>query len=221
MADLLLIHGSCFGAWAWDLLIPHLTKQGHTARAIDLPGRGGTPTTLAAQAQAIAQTLTKPTILIAHSAGGFPTTAAANLSPHITGLIYIAAYIPAPGQSIADLRRAGPSQPMKGAFRVTPDRTAYTFAPDRCADLFFHEGPDYTHRLCAEPTLPQETPLPHLPLTRAAAIICTDDRAIPPAHQRHMAASLPQHDLPTGHCPHLSHPQSLAATLNGILESWS
>lgn len=221
MADILLIHGSCFGAWAWDTLIPHLTTLGHTARAMDLPGRGGTPTTLHDQAQAIADALTQPTVLIAHSAGGFPITAAAALGPLVIGLIYIAAYIPAPGQSIADLRRAGPSQPMKGAFRITPDRAAYTFAPDRCVDLFFHDGPNYTHRMCAEPTLPQETPLLHIPQTRAAAIICTNDRAIPPTYQRHMAAHLPQHDLPTGHCPQLSHPQPLAALLHGILESWS
>ena len=218
MADLLLIHGSCFGAWAWDALIPHLTAKGHTARAIDLPGRGGTPTTLQDQAQTIADTLTKPTILIGHSAGGFPITAA--ISPHITALIYFAAYIPAPGQSIADLRRAGPSHPMKGAFRVAPDRTAYTFAPDRCADLFFHDGPDHTNRLCAEPIAPQETPLLHVPQTPAAAIICTDDRAIPPSHQRHMASHLPQHDLPTGHCPHLSHPGPLAALIHRLIPTF-
>ena len=215
MAELLLIHGSCFTAQAWDALIPALARHGHSARAIDLPGRGGTVTSLAEQAQAIANALTGPTILVGHSAGGFPITAAR--SPHITGLIYLAAYIPQPGKSVADLRRAGPSQPMKGDFRLTPDRNAYSFAPDRCTDLFFHDCPDpdaATARLCLEPITPQETPLRHGPTPPAAAIICTDDRAIPPDWQRAMAAGLPQTDLPAGHCPFLSMPDRLAETLH-------
>jgi pimeloyl-ACP methyl ester carboxylesterase len=222
MAKVLLIHGSCFGAWVWDETLPALRALGHSARAIDLPGRGGTPTTLHAQAKAIADALDGPTILIGHSAGGFPITAAASASPHVTGLIYLAAYIPAPGQSVADLRRAGPSQPMKGAFRITPDRSAYGFAPNRCHDLFFHDCPDApTHRLCNEPILPQETALHRSPTVPAAAIICTQDRAIPPTYQRLMAKDLPQYDLATGHAPFLANPAALAAALHGILESWT
>jgi hypothetical protein len=142
----------------------------------------------------------------------------------VTGLIFVAAYIP-DGRSVAELRRAGPSQPMRGAFQVTPDRTAYGFAPDRCKALFFHDCPDVegaTAQLCLEPIAPQETPHPapppHLP---SAAVICTDDRAIPPAYQRDMAEGRPCHDLPTGHCPFLARPTALAATLHGILESWT
>lgn len=218
MAEVLLIHGSGFGGWCWDALIPALAHHGHHARAIDLPGRGGTPTTLADQARAIDAVLTAPTILVGHSAGGFPITAAA--SPHVTGLIYLAAYIPQPGQSVASLRRAGPSQPMKGAFRITPDRSAYSFAPDRCHDLFFHDCPDAdkaSARMCAEPIAPQETPLPHGPTRPATAIICTEDRAIPPDWQRSMAKGLAQIDLPSGHCPFLSMPGRLAETLDQLI----
>jgi pimeloyl-ACP methyl ester carboxylesterase len=219
MTELLLIHGSCFGAWAWEALIPALARHGHHARAIDLPGRGGGATTLAAQARAIDDALTAHTILVGHSAGGFPITAAT--SPQIAGRIYLAAYIPAPGQSVASLRRAGPSQPMKGAFQITPDRSAYTFAPERCRDLFFHDCPDpaqATARLCAEPIAPQETPLSHGPTQPAAAIICTEDRAIPPDWQRAMAKGLPQRDLASGHCPFLSMPEALAATLSLLIQ---
>jgi pimeloyl-ACP methyl ester carboxylesterase len=218
MAEVLLIHGSCFGAWCWDALIPALARHGHHACAIDLPGRGGTPTTLADQARAIDDALTGPTILVGHSAGGFPITAAT--SPQITGLIYLAAYIPQPEESVASLRRAGPSQPMRGAFRITPDRSAYGFAPDRCRALFFHDCPDpdrATARLCLEPVAPQEIPFGALPHTPRAAIICTEDRAIPPDWQRSMAKGLPQTDLASGHCPFLSMPERLAATLDAMI----
>lgn len=221
MAEVLLIHGSGFGAWVWEGLIPHLNALGHAARAMDLPGRNGVPTTLADQAQAIAASLTGPTILIGHSAGGFPITAAATLCPHVTGLIYLAAYIPAPGQSVASLRRAGPSQPMRGAFRVTPDRTAYRFAPEHCQRLFFHDCKDLTDHLCAEPITPQETALTDFPDVPAAAIIASEDRAIPPDWQRAMAAHLPQAEIATGHCPHLAQPAALAALIHRLIPTFS
>ena len=44
MPDILLVHGSCHGAWAFRDLAPALQDLGYTARAIDLPGHGNTPT---------------------------------------------------------------------------------------------------------------------------------------------------------------------------------
>jgi hypothetical protein len=37
----------------------------------------------------------------------------------VAGLIYLSAYIPATGLSLADLRRAGPSQPLRGALNLS------------------------------------------------------------------------------------------------------
>ena len=36
----LLIHGSWHGAWCWHKIVPRLQAEGHSAHAIDLPGRG-------------------------------------------------------------------------------------------------------------------------------------------------------------------------------------
>lgn len=219
MVDVLLIHGSCFGAWAWDAVIPALQTMGHRVRAMDLPGRDGKPTSLAAQAQAIADVLDGPTVLVCHSAGGFAISAAAHLSAHVSGLIFVAAYIP-DGRSLADMRRAGPSHPMRGAFEITPDRQAYRFAPNRCTDLFFHDCVDpigATARLCFEPIAPQETQQAAPPPLPSAAIICTQDRAIPADYQTRMAQGLPQTTLLSGHCPFLSMPGRLADSLGALL----
>ena len=35
-----LVHGTSFGAWCWDRVIPELERLGHTAIAVDLPGHG-------------------------------------------------------------------------------------------------------------------------------------------------------------------------------------
>lgn len=47
MAEFLLIHGSCHGAWCWRDVIPELEALGHTARAIDLPSHGDDRTPIA------------------------------------------------------------------------------------------------------------------------------------------------------------------------------
>lgn len=224
MAELLLVHGSGFGGWAWHRLIPTLAALGHPARAIDLPGRDGSPATLDDHARAIRAALRGPAVLIGHSAGGYAITAAAKAAPSLLqGLIYLAAYIPQPGKSLAALRRAGPSQPMRGAFQISPDRASYRFDPARCTDLFFHDCPDaaaLSARMGPEPIAPQETPFPGpLPCLPRAALIAKNDRAIPPDWQRAMAAGMAQEELASGHCPHLSMPGPLAQAIHRILST--
>lgn len=227
MAEIVLIHGSCFDGRAWDALAPHLRDLGHLVCAIDLPGRGGAETTLAQQGQAVAAAITGKALLVGHSAGGYPITMAAELAPErVAGLIYLAGYVPRAGASVADLRRAGPAQPMKGSFRLSADRRAYAFDPAAAREMFFHDCPDpagLTEGLGLEATAPQETafgPLTHSPHLPRAAIIATRDRAIPPDWQRQMAGGIAQHDIPTGHCPHLVSPVSLAQLIGRILDGW-
>ena len=226
MSDILLIHGSCHGAWCWHAVIAELAALGHTARAIDLPGRGGSATTLADQAQAILAALRGPTVLVAHSAGGYPMTAAAQTDPsQITALVYLCAYVPRVGQNLAQMRRAGPSQPLAPALRLLPDRSAFHFDPALCTDLFYHDCPDpqaAIARLCPEPVAPQETALPDTARANALPrhyIRCTQDRAIPPDYQATMASSFApanRHDLPASHSPFLSMPRRLAALIAGL-----
>lgn len=232
MSDSLLIHGSCHGTWCWEAVIPALAALGHHARAIDLPGRDGAPVRLADQAQAILAALHRPALVVGHSAGGYPITAAAERdATHIPGLVYLCAYLPASGQSLAEMRRAGPSQPLLPAIQVAPDRQSFTFDPALARDLLYHDCPDQVAaraiaRLCPEPVAPQETPLI---LRRSLAlprhdIRCTEDRAIPPAFQTAMAAELSiaaHHALPTGHSPFFAAPNLLADKLAQILQSMS
>ncbi len=86
MSDILLVHGSCHGAWCWRDLAPELAALGHSVSALDLPGMGADRTplskvTLDSYAKAIVDALSAPTVLIGHSAGGYAITAAASLAP--------------------------------------------------------------------------------------------------------------------------------------------
>lgn len=224
MSDLLLIHGSCHGAWCWDRLLPELAALGVSATAIDLPGRDGSPTTLDAYVQAILAAAAPGTILVGHSAGGYAITAAAEADPaRFRGLIYLCAYLPAPGLSLADMRRAGPSQPLMPAIRLAEDRQSFTIDPALAPQAFYHDCPPglaawATARLTPQPVLPQQTPLwskAALSLPRHY-ITCTRDQTIPPAYQDQMASDLPpdcRHSLPSGHSPFLSVPDRLAVLL--------
>jgi pimeloyl-ACP methyl ester carboxylesterase len=228
MSDLLLVHGSCHGAWCWELLIPELARLGITADAIDLPGRDGGPATLTDYAEAIRAKAGPETVLLGHSAGGYAITAAAEVGPaRFAGLVYLCAYLPAAGQSLADMRRAGPSQPLMPAVRMGEDRQRFTIDPAMAPAVFYHDCPPEvaaaaTARLCPQPVAPQEAPLwpTHAPDLPRHYIVCSEDRAIPPAYQAQMASVLPQDAVTTlmaSHSPFLSMPEVLAARLAHIL----
>ena len=102
MAEFLLVHGSCHGPWCWRDAVPALEARGHTARTITLPGhadgRDPAGVTLAETAEAVAAASTPDTLIVGHSWGGFPISAAAEAHPErLSGLIYLCAYLPVSG----------------------------------------------------------------------------------------------------------------------------
>ncbi|NGM45269.1 alpha/beta fold hydrolase [Rhodobacter sp. SGA-6-6] len=232
MAEVLLVHGSCHGAWCWHRVLPELEALGIAARAIDLPGHGSNPAAAPAlqdYAEAILAVLTGPTLLVGHSAGGYAITAAAEADPsRLRGLAYLCAYAPASGKSLAEMRRAGPSQPLAPAIRLSPGRSHFTIASEHAEDLLYHDCPAEDRAvaarlLCPEPVAPQETPLT---LTRNSQdlprfyIACTEDRTIPPSYQAQMALSVPRENrfaLPTSHSPFFAAPQDTARLIAEIL----
>ena len=236
MADLLLVHGSCHGAWCWRDLIPALTARGHSARAIDLPGHASGAdhdmpldhVTLQNTAEALLAASNPETILLGHSWGGYPISAAAEMDPGaMHGLIYLCAYVPLSGLSLVEMRKRGPRQTLTGATRKDAKGISYTIAPDRAPDLFYHDCPpktvDYAlTRLCPQAIAPQETPLTLSDRWQGkpkAYIRCTQDRTIPPEYQAQMVADWPQHhvhDMQTSHSPFFADPTGLADLIGYI-----
>jgi pimeloyl-ACP methyl ester carboxylesterase len=236
MADFLLIHGSGHGAWAWRDVLPRLRDLGHEARAIDLPGHGADRTPLEAvrletYRDAVLAALGDHTLLVGHSMGGYPITAAAEAAPdRVAALVYLCAYVPVTGVSLADMRRAGPRQPLAPAIRRSADGLSFTFDPAMARDLFYHDCPDEAAafaigRLCRQPVLPQEAPLSETSRAerlRRHYILCEEDRAIPPDYQAHMCRAFRARDihrLPTSHSPFLSAPDALVRVLDDIADA--
>ncbi len=233
MADFLLVPGSCHGAWCWRDLIPAMAAQGHAARAIDMPGLGMDQTPLSGITlddckDAVLAASTPETLIVGHSWGGYPISAAAESAPgSMRGLIYLCAYFPIDSLSMVERRKRAPRQPLTEAVVKSGDGVSYTVAPDRVPDLFYHDCPpeavEYAmQHLRPQPIAPQDTPLP----TGAAYdsvpksyILCADDRTIPPEYQTEMTRDWPAdrvHVMESSHSPFLSDPHGLAALLTHI-----
>lgn len=235
MATFLLIHGSCHGAWCWRDVLPALKDQGHSAQAIDLPSHGEDKTplldvTLDVYAQAILASAEPDTILVGHSMAGFPITLAADLMPErFAKLIYLCAYVPVPGQSLIDMRKAAPSQPLLDAIVTSDDKKSFTIDPNKAREKFYNDCSDESvafavPRLCPQAIAPQATPITagRSCDVEAHYIVCEKDQTIPPAYQKTMSTTFPKdrvHALPTSHSPFFSTPKALAELFIRIAEN--
>ncbi|SEP72092.1 alpha/beta fold hydrolase [Thalassovita taeanensis] len=233
MANFLLVHGAAHGAWCWRDVIPALERLGHTVQAIDLPSHGNdttpyTEVTLDLYADAVLGALDAPAIVVGHSMGGYPITLAAERAPEkVQRLIYLCAYVPAPGLSLAQMRMEGPYQPLLPAIRMTEDRMGWTVDPDMAKDLFYHDCPDGTF----DYALPRLSIQATAPTAQAAAttdryasvprsyVRCANDRVIPPEYQITMTEDWPAADVFTmtcAHSPFFADPEGLARLLDTI-----
>lgn len=235
MSRFLLVHGSGHGAWCWRDVTPALEAMGHEVDTLDLPGSGDDTTALEkvsldAYAQAILARLTAPTILVGHSASGFAIRAAAEADPaHIARLVYLCAYLPHPGQSLAQIRKSAPHQPLDGALEIDKARRAFRFTEAALTANLYGDCPPGTvdfarPRLRWQAIAPQSTPLTFTgkgEAVPASYIQCERDKTIPPDFQLTMAreggiAAEDFYRLPCGHSPFFAAPEALAAMLDKI-----
>lgn len=233
MADVLLIHGSCHGAWCWRDVIPALTALGHTARAIDLPGAGQDATpldkvTLASCRDAVLAATTPDTIVVGHSWGGYPISAAAETDPNaMRALVFLCAYVPVSGKSMVDMRKGAKRQLVMDAIMRDATGETYTIDPARVPDLFYHDCPPEAvafalANLSPQPIKPQITPLEtgkNFAGLAKTYIRTAHDRTIPPEYQVEMTRNWPQEQvvtMQTSHSPFFCDPVGLAAHLDSI-----
>ena len=104
-----LVHGAWHGAWCWENIRDRLQAHGYYCVAPDLPGHGESgellsDQTLDSYANAVVRVLDQmpaPVILVGHSMGGAVITMAAEQRPEkVKKLVYMAAFLLNPGQSI-------------------------------------------------------------------------------------------------------------------------
>ena len=231
MARFLLIHGAFHGAWCWEPFVAELAGRGHAVTTLDLPGAGDDTTpvaevTLDAFARRICDALAdepEPVVLAGHSMGGMAITQAAARCPErIARLVYVAAFLPADGQSLVDLTKLpeGAGDMVQENMVVEGEPPVATMPAAAAREAFYGLCPPdqaawATERLRPQPLAPFVTPvqLGAAALPPRAYVIAAQDRAIPTALQRRLVADDPDVDaveLDADHSPFLSRPAELA-----------
>ena len=116
--NIVLVHGAWGDGSCWSKVITILKKEGYPVVATQHP-----LTSLADDVEVtrrLAELQDGPVLLVGHSYGGCVITEAANKIPNAVGLVYIAAFAPEVGESIAELGKKG--DPPPGSAAVRPDK---------------------------------------------------------------------------------------------------
>jgi pimeloyl-ACP methyl ester carboxylesterase len=223
MARYVLVHGAFAGAWCWAPVVTELERRGHTVQAPDLPGSGEDDTpadevSLDAYADKVCESLAAgegPAVLVGHSMGGVVITQAASRCPDLVDrLVYVAAFLPGDGQSLKELTEL-PEGPVAGEPPVAH------MSPSAAREVFYGSCDDEQAawalaHLGHQPVLPFVTPVSlgaEVEDIPRDYVLCSADRAIPPALQRRMIVEHPCGDvleLPVDHSPWISATRELS-----------
>jgi pimeloyl-ACP methyl ester carboxylesterase len=241
MARIVLVHGAFGRAAMWDRVAPGLRAAGHEVQTLDLPGQGDDDTpvaevTLDRYARRVCEVLADgpPAVLVGHSMGGMVITqAAADCPQYIDRLVYVAAFLPADGESLIDLtqRPEGAGDAVQAGLVVDGDPPVATMPPESAREGLMHccdeEQAAWGQSLRgAQPVAPFTHParligpaaeeFDKLP---RAYVMCLQDRAIHPRLQRLMlerAGCDPVIEIDTDHCVWASRPDELVEALDRL-----
>jgi pimeloyl-ACP methyl ester carboxylesterase len=213
----LLVHGAWHQSQCWEPLQKELAASGWKSQAIDLPSAGEQREPSAGMyddAEYIAARLERmegPVVVVAHSYGGLPVTEAIGGHPNVAAVVYVAAYMPAEGESAASIHGIPVPEDVSGSAPMIGDPRVlfYGDLSDADAELASGHLVDQSLRSLTQPT------------TRAGwrtvpstYVVCELDQMFPVTLQEKYAAqATAAARLPTSHSPLLSAPGRLAGLL--------
>jgi pimeloyl-ACP methyl ester carboxylesterase len=220
---IVLVHGAFAESASWDRVIRQLEGAGHDVIAAANPLRG-----VAADAQSVSdlvRTVDGPVVLVGHSYGGMVMTNVDANAGQITGLVYVAAFAPEPGESAFTLSQRLPGSTLGDALRPVPRSNGTTdlyiarelFHDQFCADV---PAPEAARMAATQRPVTLEAlqePSGERPLWKELPswfLLGGQDRNIPAALQHfmaHRAGARRTVELPTAsHAVPVSHPDATA-----------
>ncbi|WDM15526.1 alpha/beta hydrolase [Streptomyces lavenduligriseus] len=195
-----LIHGAFADASSWSGVVQRLQRHGHRVLAPALPLRGLASD--AAYIRSVLDSVTGPVVLAGHSYGGAVISQAASDTPHVKALVYVAAFVPEVGESALQLTDRFPGSTL-GQATVTQhyplpgggQGEELVIRKDLFRRQFAAGVPLRTAQVMAAGQRPVTLAALQEPATAAAwktipswYLVATEDRNIPPAAERWMAA---------------------------------
>ncbi|HEY1972458.1 MAG TPA: alpha/beta fold hydrolase [Pseudonocardia sp.] len=226
-----LVHGGMHGAWCWAYVLEALKERGHGVVAPDLPGHGaksGEPSSLKSYQDTLVQIIEPGDVLVGHSLGGAAITLAADArAEDIHCLIYIAAPIPAEGQTLAEV-----IPPLGDTGAIVSDQGSYWLSDvDAAKRFFYHDCGEadifWAYRNIRPQTMSVLGEEMHVSrfwagtTPRREYIVCLDDRTgILPEIEVYLKrlGVTTAHPFWASHSPMISRPEDLASLLVGIAD---
>ena len=214
--NIVLVHGAFADGSGWKAVSEILTRDGYKVSLVQPP-----ETSLdddIAATNRVLELQDGPAVLVGHSYGGAIITGAGN-NAHVKSLVYVAAFQPDTGESIASL---GASKPPAGAaLKASPDGFLYidpdVFQADFAADLPADEA-SLMARSQVELSVKAATAVAISPAWKTKpsfAVVATLDRSINPELERSMYKRSHSEtiELPSSHAVYMSHPGEVAALI--------
>ena len=213
-----LVHGAFVDGSGWEAVYTILKKQAYHASIVQNP-----TITLADDVAATMRVIDAqdgPVILVGHSYGGVVITEAGN-HPKIAALVYVAAFAPDAGESVAVLIKDPPPDapmppilpPQNGFLLLDKAKFHESFAADVEAGKA---------AFMAESQVPWGVGAFGSPVSEPAwktkpswYLVATEDRTIPPPAQRLMSARAGSTviEIPASHAVYISQPDAVAALI--------
>jgi pimeloyl-ACP methyl ester carboxylesterase len=212
---ILLVHGGFVDGSGWDGVYKRLRKDGYKVTIVQNPTTSLTDD-VAVTRRAIDES-NGPVILVGHSYGGVVITQAGN-DPRVVGLVYIAAFAPDNGESVAKLiANPAPGAPVPP---ILPPREGFLMLDrTKFAASFAADVEPSRAQFMAESQVPWGVDALNGAVTEAAwktkpswYLVATDDHMIPPDAQRSMSrrAGATVVETPGSHAVYVSHPDPVA-----------
>jgi pimeloyl-ACP methyl ester carboxylesterase len=215
VTNVVLVHGAWADGSSWSKVIPLLEAKGLHVDAVQLPLTSQADDVATVQ-RAIAR-VDGRLLLVAHSYGGAVMTQAGN-DPKVAGLVYVAAFAPAEGESPFDLAVADPTPALQqlqqdqfGFLKLTSTGIREDFAQDLSESeqtvLAATQGPTSIASLSAAVTTPAWRNKP------CWFVIAAHDRVVAPTLQAMFAERMNATSitLSTSHVAMLSQPYLVAS----------
>jgi pimeloyl-ACP methyl ester carboxylesterase len=227
---IVLEHGAWANSGSWNAVIQRLQADGYTVDAPPNPLQG-----LAYDPAYLADflhSISGPIVLVGHSYGGAVITNAATGDKQVKALVYVDAFAPAQGETLAQLLAEYPgSCAVPANLNVVP----FPGAPAGVGDAYIKQS---VFPSCMANGLPAsqahvaaatQSPLSTIALTQKSgvpawktipswAVVGTADHAIPPALDLFMARRAHAH-ITEVHAPHLSMISDPGVVTNVILQA--
>jgi pimeloyl-ACP methyl ester carboxylesterase len=197
-----LVHGAWADSGSWDQVVARLQRQGYPVIAFPTPLRSLPDDS--AYLAAFLSSVPGPIVLVGHSYGGAVITNAATGNENVKALVYVDAFLPAEGETIAQLLGTPPGSCVLGDPLQIFDLRPIPGAPPEVVDAYVKQSlfPSCfandlpakqaavlaaTQRPISTVTLGQESGPPAWADIPSWALVGTVDRVILPATQLFMA----------------------------------